>query len=216
MDRTVPLEATRKVAALFPNSTFVPVAEAGHGSVFESDCAAHLASEFVETLQVGDLGCTRRPQTVWPAVGRFPLLARDARAARENSNGSNQIGVAERKVVTVAVATVTDHSDSRYGYAFLAVISVVTSALALAANRLSRDQRALERECLVRGLIEHNPALNITAVGSLEEWMKMSRSGAIAASAAMIAPPGGRRLPKTARAVTAPRSPCVTGSIRVP
>jgi hypothetical protein len=35
-------------------------------------------------------------------------LARDARPARENPNGSNQIGVAERKVVTVAVATATD------------------------------------------------------------------------------------------------------------
>ena len=32
------------------------------------------------------------------------------------------------------------------------------------------DKRALERECLVRGLIEHNRALNITAVGSLEEF----------------------------------------------
>ena len=35
------------------------------------------------------------------------------------------------------------------------------------------DKRALERECLVRGLIEHNPALNITAVGSLEEFRNL-------------------------------------------
>ena len=108
MDRTVPLEETSQVAALFPSSTFLPVAGAGHGSVFKSDCAARLASEFVETLQVGDTSCTRTPQTVWPAVGRFPLLAKDAYPADVNPNGSNQIGVAERKVVTVAVATATD------------------------------------------------------------------------------------------------------------
>ena len=41
-------------------------------------------------------------------MGRFPLLATDARPARVDSNGSNQIGIAERKVVTVAVATATD------------------------------------------------------------------------------------------------------------
>jgi pimeloyl-ACP methyl ester carboxylesterase len=106
MDNSVPLEETSQVAALFPDSTFVPVAGAGHGSVFWSDCAAHLASEFIETLQVGDTGCARTP--VWPAVGRFPLLAGDARPAAVDPDGSNQIGVAERKVVTVAVATATD------------------------------------------------------------------------------------------------------------
>lgn len=108
LDHTVPLEETSKVAALFPDSTFVPVAEAGHGAVFWSQCAANLASEFIETLHVGDTSCTHTAQTVWPAVGRFPLLARNARPADVDPNGSNQIGVAERKVVTVAVATATD------------------------------------------------------------------------------------------------------------
>jgi pimeloyl-ACP methyl ester carboxylesterase len=108
LDHTVPLEETNQVAALFPDSIFLPVAGAGHGSVFWSDCAARLASEFIETLHVGDATCTRTPQTIWPAVGRFPLLARDARPAEVNSRGSNQIGVAERKVVTVAVATAVD------------------------------------------------------------------------------------------------------------
>ena len=31
------------------------------------------------------------------------------------------------------------------------------------------DKRALERECLARGLVEHNSTLTITAVGSLDE-----------------------------------------------
>ncbi len=45
---------------------------------------------------------------VWPAVGRFPIFARDARPARVDPAGHNQIGLAERKVVTVALAAATD------------------------------------------------------------------------------------------------------------
>ena len=70
------------MAALFPDSTFLSVPAAGHGSVFWSDCAANLVRTFIETLHVGDKRCLRAPQTVWPAVGRFPVLARDARPAR--------------------------------------------------------------------------------------------------------------------------------------
>lgn len=32
------------------------------------------------------------------------------------------------------------------------------------------DKRALERECLARGLVEHNPSLRVSAVGSLDEF----------------------------------------------
>src|SRR5262245_48173001 len=35
------------------------------------------------------------------------------------------------------------------------------------------DKRALERECLARGLLEHDPALTISAVGSLDEFQKL-------------------------------------------
>jgi|GEM_PF-1996407 len=108
MDTAVPLEEVRQVATLFPGSTFVPVAEAGHGTVFWTQCAANLAAQFVETLQVWDLSCAQTPETVWPAVGRFPLRAGDARPAELDPRGQNQIDLAERKVVTVAVAAATD------------------------------------------------------------------------------------------------------------
>ncbi|RWA77259.1 response regulator transcription factor [Mesorhizobium sp.] len=36
------------------------------------------------------------------------------------------------------------------------------------------DKRALERECLARGLVEHNPALRVSAVGSLEEIQRVA------------------------------------------
>jgi len=108
MDTVVPMEEVRKVAALFPGSTFLPVAEAGHVTAFETQCSLMLQSQFFETLQVGDIRCAELPETVWPALGRFPLNAVDARPAQVDPNEGNQIGEAERKVVTVAVATAID------------------------------------------------------------------------------------------------------------
>jgi pimeloyl-ACP methyl ester carboxylesterase len=108
MDTVVPMEEVRKVAALFPGSTFVPVAEAGHETIVWTQCSALLQSQFFETLQVGDTSCTQTPETFWPALGRFPRVAAEARPAEVDPNGNNQIGEAERKVVTVAVATAVD------------------------------------------------------------------------------------------------------------
>jgi hypothetical protein len=63
---------------------------------------------FIETLQVGEASCAATPETIWPAVGRFPLLARCARPATADPAGVNEIGEAERKVVAVAAAPATD------------------------------------------------------------------------------------------------------------
>jgi len=108
LDVNVPLEATSKVAALFPNSTSVTIPEAGHEASFWSQCAQELASRFIRTLQVGDASCASEPEVVFPALGRFPLVVSQARAADVDPNGNNQIGLAERKVVTVALAAATD------------------------------------------------------------------------------------------------------------
>jgi pimeloyl-ACP methyl ester carboxylesterase len=108
MDTLVPMEEVRKVAALFPQSRFVTVAEAGHVTFGWSQCSANLQSQFFETLQVGDTSCAETPETVWPALGRFPLIAADAQPAEVDPAGANEAGVPERKVVTVAVATAID------------------------------------------------------------------------------------------------------------
>jgi pimeloyl-ACP methyl ester carboxylesterase len=109
MDKTVPYEEAKQMAALFPSSTVVTVAGIGH-PWFDTwpQCAINLAAGFIENLQVGDTSCAKTPETTWPAVGRFPLLAKFARPAAVDPAGHNQIGTAERKVVTVAVATATD------------------------------------------------------------------------------------------------------------
>ena len=108
MDTIVPMQEVQQTARLFPGSTFVPVAEAGHVTLLWTQCSANLQSHFLETLQVGDTSCTKTPETVWPALGRFPLRAEDAQPAEIDAAGNNQIGEAESKVVTVAVAAAID------------------------------------------------------------------------------------------------------------
>jgi pimeloyl-ACP methyl ester carboxylesterase len=108
IDPEVPTELAVPTAALFRASTLLIVKSGMHEPVESNQCAASIASHFIETLAVGDTTCTRTPEIVWPALGRFPLLARDALAAKIDPSGNNEIDLAERKVVTVAVATVTD------------------------------------------------------------------------------------------------------------
>lgn len=108
LDNRVPFEETNEVADLFPNSTTVIVAEAGHETVNWTACAFNLVSQFIENLQTGDTSCANAPETVFPAVGRFPFVVQDARPAEIDPSGSNQIDVFERKTVTVSVATAID------------------------------------------------------------------------------------------------------------
>jgi pimeloyl-ACP methyl ester carboxylesterase len=107
IDNRVPLEETTQVAALFPNSTHIVVAGSGHETI-GTQCGINLVSNFIETLHAGDTSCADTPELVWPAVGRFPVLAKDARAAKIDPTRVNQVNSAERKVVTVAVATAID------------------------------------------------------------------------------------------------------------
>jgi pimeloyl-ACP methyl ester carboxylesterase len=107
MDNVVATHEASKVAALFATSP-LPVAGAGHASVFWSQCARDLISQFVRTLRPGNTKCLATPETIWPAVDRFPLLAADARPAEVDPTGQNEIGVSERKVAAVAAGAALD------------------------------------------------------------------------------------------------------------
>ena len=109
IEAVAPVELATKIAASFPESMLVIVAGGIHESAISGNqCALGLMVRFIETLEVGDTSCAETPETIWPAVGRFPLLAEDARPAEVDPDGENEIGTAERKVVTVAVAAATD------------------------------------------------------------------------------------------------------------
>jgi pimeloyl-ACP methyl ester carboxylesterase len=107
LDNIVPFEEASRVIALFHSAPIV-VAGAGHETVWYSQCVRDLISGFIDTLEIGDTSCLRTPEIITPAVGRFPLLARDARPAEVDPDGQNEVGTAERKVVTVAVAAAAD------------------------------------------------------------------------------------------------------------
>ena len=107
IDNRAPLEETNLVAALFPNSTEVTIPEVGHETNGWA-CPESILNNFIETLSVGDTSCASTPAIIYPAVGRFPLFAEDARPAKIDPSGNNQIGFAERKTVSVAVATTID------------------------------------------------------------------------------------------------------------
>jgi pimeloyl-ACP methyl ester carboxylesterase len=108
IDDQLPAAANKAVGDLFPNRTFVLVANSRHETTDWTQCGTALANQMIETLSPGDTSCANTPEYIWPAVGRFPLFARDARAATIDSTGMNQIGLSERKVVSVAVAAAVD------------------------------------------------------------------------------------------------------------
>lgn len=108
IDDVVPPAASKAVAAIFPRSTFVTVANSRHETTGYTQCGTKLANQFIETLSPGDTSCANTPEYIYPAIGLFPILARYARPARADSSGTNRIGEAERKVVSVALATAID------------------------------------------------------------------------------------------------------------
>jgi hypothetical protein len=103
-----PIEMVDATADLYPASSMLIIPEAFHESVLSNTCSNRIATTFIETLLRGDTSCTQVPETVWPALGRFPKVAADARPAAIDPNRHNQIGFAELKVVTAAVAAVID------------------------------------------------------------------------------------------------------------
>ena len=87
LDDVIPQRPSREVAELFPHSTFVLVAGAGHETTGYSACARTLTTNLIENLEPGDTSCASNPAApgsagIPAAVGRFPLLPHDARPLR--------------------------------------------------------------------------------------------------------------------------------------
>jgi pimeloyl-ACP methyl ester carboxylesterase len=110
LDTFVPLEDNRRVADQFPNRRFVTIANTGHHTAFHSPdgCSAAIIQQFLATLETGDLRCATRLGFAFPAVGRFPVLARQARPAVKDTTATDRSRRGDRKVAAVAAAAVTD------------------------------------------------------------------------------------------------------------
>ena len=81
----------KRVARLFPRSRFVELANSGHNTLVNarSDCSAAIVGQFIESLTPGDTSCASSNEFVFPALGRFPEEAEDARPATGSSNGEH-------------------------------------------------------------------------------------------------------------------------------
>jgi pimeloyl-ACP methyl ester carboxylesterase len=106
MDAQISTEQVQAIAEQFPHGTFIQVASSGHVTSGFGQCGTNISNNFIETLQPGDTSCAQTPETVWPAVGRFPLFAVDALPAIPAPG--NHGTVYDLKVVSVAVATMRD------------------------------------------------------------------------------------------------------------
>jgi pimeloyl-ACP methyl ester carboxylesterase len=106
MDAEISNEQVRAIAEQFPHGTLIQVASSGHVTSGFGQCGTNISNHFLETLQPGDTSCAKTSETVWPAVGRFPLFAVDALPATPASGNHGTIH--DLKVVSVAVATMRD------------------------------------------------------------------------------------------------------------
>jgi pimeloyl-ACP methyl ester carboxylesterase len=95
-------------AARFPRGHHVVIANSFHVNALphaRSNCAAGLVRQFIEQLEIGDEGCAA-------AVAPVPLVSRFARHVREldaaHALAGNQVGVAQLRAVTAALATCED------------------------------------------------------------------------------------------------------------
>jgi len=173
LDNVVPLEQTRMIADLFPASQLVEVAGAAHGAAFEG-CATEIASGFVETLLLGDTSCTRSPARVFPAVGEFPLRAREAAPAAIDRGEGNEAGRLARRVAGVAAATVKD-ALTRVQLAFFGPGKVASRGLRggdvtfrfRGANglnwKIDLDRARFAEDVIVSGTVHWPPAGSVQA-----------------------------------------------------
>jgi Tol biopolymer transport system component/pimeloyl-ACP methyl ester carboxylesterase len=115
LDLNVTTAEARDVAALFPKSRFVELTNSGHHTAFSwrSACSQQIIQTFLATLKPGDTSCAKDLNVVFPAVGRFPATADDARPADADSGGDHSTKT-DRKVATVAAATFTDSLRRAY------------------------------------------------------------------------------------------------------
>ena len=107
LDTLTPPSEGRAAAALFPNSTFVSVANTGHVTALDDSwgCASVIVTDFIADGEVGDTTCADTIPEI-RAVDRYPLHVADATAAIAAPGDSST--VADRQIATVAVDQVGD------------------------------------------------------------------------------------------------------------
>ncbi len=110
VDLATPVAFARLINQAWPNSHLVQLENGAHHTAVpisgRFDCAGKIILNFIADLDPGNTGCRSDVPTLWPAVGRFPKTAGQARQAQ--SAQGDESTLRDRRVSTVAAATVTD------------------------------------------------------------------------------------------------------------
>jgi hypothetical protein len=106
-DLLIPNEQAQAVAARFPGSQFVVIAKTGHQTLPFNGCAQGMVGEFIETGGPVDSSCSTSFAPGY-AVGRFPLKAADAVAARVDPGARDASTTADRRIATAAWSAAYD------------------------------------------------------------------------------------------------------------
>lgn len=100
--------SAKAIAAQFPKSSYVEIANSGHITIFNNtECSSAIIVNFVQTLQPGDTSCAQQ-FTPLRAVGSFWRTARDADPAAVDSAGINNSTRSDRQIVSAAWAAAAD------------------------------------------------------------------------------------------------------------
>jgi pimeloyl-ACP methyl ester carboxylesterase len=110
LDTGTTTEDAKRVAKLFPNSRFVEIANSGHHTLVNArnECSAAIVVQFIDALTPGDTSCKSSFDFTFPALGRFPEDADDARKAKVDRTGDDDSKKIDRRVATVVAATLMD------------------------------------------------------------------------------------------------------------
>ena len=110
LDADVATEESLKVRRVFPAARVVHVLGTGHltAAGFDGPCVQSVMRAFVVHLTPGNTGCTRKPAFAYPAVGRFPRTAAEARPASTILGGADESTSSDRRIAATVVATVVD------------------------------------------------------------------------------------------------------------
>ena len=107
LDNITATPGAQEVAARFPRSTFVELANSIHVTAVgdRDDCAAPIVRRFIRRLDAGDTSCAGRIAEVH-TVDSFPRRAADADPAEPS--GGDRTSVRSRRAAAVAAMTVAD------------------------------------------------------------------------------------------------------------
>jgi pimeloyl-ACP methyl ester carboxylesterase len=110
LDLSLPPPDSKPLADLWPHSKYVELVNTEHHTALAgAACADPMIVKFIAKFRTGDTSCATDTHAIsFPAVGRFPLTAADARPAAVDPTGVDHSTKADRRVAAATTGAITD------------------------------------------------------------------------------------------------------------